>query len=60
MTRQKRISAQEVSKHCSASDCWLAVENKVWDFSEFAGIHPGGEAGTTTMTSIDFNYYLTQ
>lgn len=50
MAGQKRISAQEVLKHCTASDCWLVIDNKIWDFTEFASVHPGGEAGKSTRT----------
>ncbi|KAJ5624256.1 Aldolase-type TIM barrel [Penicillium lagena] len=45
MSDLKLISTKEVSKHCTLGHCWLVVENNVWDFSEFASIHPGGEAG---------------
>jgi hypothetical protein len=36
------LSAAEVAKHDSSSDCWLIIENKVYDVSEYLGTHPGG------------------
>jgi len=36
------LSAAEVAKHNSSSDCWLIIENKVYDVSEYLGTHPGG------------------
>jgi len=38
------LSAAEVAKHNSSSDCWLIIENKVYDISEYLGTHPGGRA----------------
>jgi hypothetical protein len=38
------LSAAEVAKHNSSSDCWLIIENKVYDVSEYLGTHPGGRA----------------
>lgn len=36
----------DVKEHSSASDCWLAIEGKVYDVTAYIkqGIHPGGEA----------------
>ena len=36
------LSVEEISKHSSAEDCWIVVEGKVWDLTEFAPSHPGG------------------
>jgi len=38
------LSAAEVAKHNSSSDCWLIIENKVYDVSKYLGSHPGGRA----------------
>ncbi|OCK81740.1 hypothetical protein K432DRAFT_433938 [Lepidopterella palustris CBS 459.81] len=42
MAREKLVTAEEVQKHSSASDCWLVIDGHVWDFTEFAPEHPGG------------------
>ena len=41
--KEKLVSAETVSKHNKPEDCWLVIDGKVWDFSEFAPEHPGGE-----------------
>lgn len=37
---------EEVSKHDSSEDCWLAIEGKVYDVSPYIADkkHPGGKA----------------
>lgn len=39
----RRISAAEVSDHCSDNDAWIVLNGVVWDVSGFASVHPGGE-----------------
>ena len=34
---------EEVTKHSSNTDCWLAASGKVYDVSSFVDKHPGGE-----------------
>lgn len=36
------ISFDEVQKHNSASDCWVVIDGKVYDVTEFISMHPGG------------------
>ncbi len=36
------LDSIEVSKHNSISDCWIIVNNKVYDISNYASSHPGG------------------
>lgn len=36
------VSIEEISKHRSPSDCWLVIDDQVWDITEFAPNHPGG------------------
>src|SRR5687768_8657891 len=33
----------DVSKHATETDCWMAIENKVYDFTNFIPDHPGGK-----------------
>jgi cytochrome b involved in lipid metabolism len=35
------LSMEEVAKHNSASDCWMVINNKVYDLTDFV-THPGG------------------
>jgi len=36
------LSTAEVAKHNSSSDCWLIIENKVYDVSDYLDSHPAG------------------
>ena len=38
-----QLTAAEVSKHDSASDCWSIVQGKVYDLTSFVSRHPGGQ-----------------
>jgi nitrate reductase (NAD(P)H) len=38
----KLISAEEVAKHQSAEDCWLVMDETVYDVSPYMKDHPGG------------------
>jgi len=42
MDRDPLLSVTDISKHSSADDCWIVVDGKVWDLTEFAPEHPGG------------------
>ncbi|KAJ8906863.1 hypothetical protein NDN08_003347 [Rhodosorus marinus] len=35
---------EEVRKHNSPDDLWLVIDGKVYDFSEYYKVHPGGDA----------------
>jgi len=37
-------SEAEVRKHISPGDLWLVIDGKVYDFSEYYKVHPGGDA----------------
>jgi L-lactate dehydrogenase (cytochrome) len=39
----KYLTAEEVGRHNNLSDAWLIVNNVVWDVTDFASYHPGGE-----------------
>ena len=38
------FTAKEVKRHTSADDLWLIIEGKVYDFTDYVGLHPGGDA----------------
>lgn len=40
----KTINLEEIAKHAVPTDCWVAIEGKVYDVSKFVPAHPGGEA----------------
>lgn len=37
------ITLADVEKHNSESDCWMAIEGKVYDVTSYIGPHPGGQ-----------------
>lgn len=41
------ITLQDLNKHNTKTDCWIAVHSKVWDITDFINEHPGGPGGTS-------------
>ncbi len=39
---QVTLTAAEIAKHSTAQDCWMIVNNRVYDASGFDNLHPGG------------------
>ena len=42
----KMIALSEIEEHAVETDCWQAIEGKVYDFTDYIakGIHPGGKS----------------
>lgn len=40
--KMKRITVAELSKHGSVDDCWVGINGKVYDVTDFIKLHPGG------------------
>ncbi|KAJ4339892.1 hypothetical protein N0V87_002830 [Didymella glomerata] len=40
----KQFTREEIEKHNSDSDCWIVVDNKVYDATSVLDWHPGGKA----------------
>eukprot|EP00299_Pterocystis_sp_00344_P001476 c11314_g1_i1.p1 GENE.c11314_g1_i1~~c11314_g1_i1.p1 ORF type:complete len:524 (+),score=111.16 c11314_g1_i1:34-1572(+) len=40
----KEFSWEEVRQHNKDTDCWIVIDNKVFDVTKFAKMHPGGKA----------------
>jgi len=51
MAEDKLVSVEEIVKHNTPGDCWIVVDGKVWDITDFAPEHPGG--GESTYTRLD-------
>lgn len=39
-----QVSPEEVARHNTSSDLWLVINGKVYDFTDYLPLHPGGEA----------------
>lgn len=39
----KEYSRAEIAKHNKKDDCWLIIDDKVYDVTKFIADHPGGE-----------------
>ncbi|KAJ5881799.1 uncharacterized protein N7529_000471 [Penicillium soppii] len=44
MAKQRLLSTQQISEHKTPEDCWVVVDNQVWDVTDFLEEHPGGSA----------------
>jgi L-lactate dehydrogenase (cytochrome) len=42
MSKPRLISVSEISSHNKDTDCWVVIDNQVWDITSFAPNHPGG------------------
>ena len=36
----RTISLQELARHNSAADCWMAIEGNVYDLTKYIPVHP--------------------
>mmetsp|Transcript_14720 Transcript_14720/g.21912 ORF Transcript_14720/g.21912 Transcript_14720/m.21912 type:complete len:827 (+) Transcript_14720:61-2541(+) len=49
----KYFSKDEVAKHDADDDCWIIIDNKVYDVTEFLMDHPGGKESITLSGGQD-------
>ena len=42
MRFHRKVSHEELKRHCDSSSCWIALNGIVYDFTEFLTRHPGG------------------
>ena len=53
------LGRDEVARHATASDCWVIIDDRVFDVTEFLEEHPGGKhvilsrAGTDATQAYD-------
>lgn len=38
------LSAEVIGQHATSSDCWLLIDNGVYDVTSYLRLHPGGRA----------------
>ena len=41
--RERVISLEELQMHATQDDCWVAIDGKVYDFTDFLEDHPAGK-----------------
>lgn len=46
------LSTQEIAKHNIQSDCWIIINNKVYEITGYIDIHPGGK-GLVSYCGLD-------
>merc|ERR1712217_790817 len=47
------VSADEVAKHATDSDCWVIVGDDVYDVTKFLPDHPGGKKAIMLFAGKD-------
>lgn len=48
------IPTEQIAKHNDPSDCWLVIDDQVWDVTGFAPEHPGGANRKYAISSRPF------
>merc|ERR550532_3692664 len=48
-----RLSKQDVAKHASADDCWVIINDQVFDVTQFLDVHPGGRLAILASAGKD-------
>ncbi len=41
------LNEQEIAKHNSIGDCWLIIDNKIYNVASYLSAHPGGAGAIT-------------
>lgn len=49
----KKITKEELSKHNKAGDVWIAIDNNVYDVSDYVDKHPGGAESIMRYAGMD-------
>jgi uncharacterized membrane protein len=47
------LTAEVVSQHATADDCWTIIDGNVYDMTSFLARHPGGSAAITALCGGD-------
>jgi L-lactate dehydrogenase (cytochrome) len=42
----RTVSVEEIQNHSNEKDCWIVIDDVVWDITEFVPSHPGGADST--------------
>ena len=55
MSSLREIALDEVVKHNTRDDLWVAIDNLVYDLSDFAELHPGQNPSRDQLLLV-FNF----
>ena len=50
----------QVAQHKSKGDCWIIVNDGVYDMSEFMSVHPGGAGLIMSVAGKDASEYFNE
>ena len=53
-----QYTTEEIKKHTSKNDCWIIINRKVYDVSNFLSIHQGGASIILTVGGSDATEYF--
>ncbi|CAE7235104.1 Cyt-b5 [Symbiodinium sp. CCMP2592] len=56
----KNIPLSEVNRHCTPENCWVALNGKVYDLSEFMDRHPGGPTTILAWAGKDASKFFNE
>eukprot|EP00933_Yihiella_yeosuensis_P065894 TRINITY_DN6989_c2_g4_i1.p1 TRINITY_DN6989_c2_g4~~TRINITY_DN6989_c2_g4_i1.p1 ORF type:complete len:738 (-),score=156.14 TRINITY_DN6989_c2_g4_i1:55-2268(-) len=54
------IPLTEIARHNTPDDCWVAIDGKVYDLTEFLGRHPGGKATILAWAGKDATKFFNE
>lgn len=46
----KVLKKEDIAYHSDSTDCWVIINGKVWDVSNYLYSHPGGADGNIQVT----------
>ncbi|CAF3303367.1 unnamed protein product [Rotaria socialis] len=58
LPKRKQYTLKDVSAHCTETDCWMVIRDRVYDLTDFMREHPAGSdimleyAGTDATTAF--------
>lgn len=56
----KNFPLSEVARHCIPEDCWVALNGKVYDLTEFMDRHPGGPTTILAWAGKDASKFFNE